>query len=180
MFNIITDCRFAIKPIADFTAGKNRNFLGVVKNDCFNFIFKSIIKLIAVALKNLNSVIFARIVRSRNHNARLTAIFINQISNCRSRDNAYRKNVTSNRAKPRRKCRFKHISRSTSILTDKNRRLCRFAFLKQNHSRRSAYLECKFRSQINICNSSYTVCTKKSTHNSSSFLYKFNYYKSDC
>ncbi len=88
MLNIILNSGFTVHPVSYLAADFKFGFLRIIKNNSFNFFFGFIRKFIAVSLKNFNPIILTGIMRCRNHNACITIILSDKISNRRSRHNA--------------------------------------------------------------------------------------------
>ena len=86
------------------------------------FVLHCIRELIAVAAKELDAVVAERIVRRRDHNARLRPVFVRKVGDGRRRNNARKDRNTARRADARRERRLEHLARDARIPTDQDAR----------------------------------------------------------
>ena len=73
-------------------------------------------------MKNLNAVVFARVMRGGNHHARVIIVCFDKVCHGGGGYNAEQKHICTDRAKPRRECRLQHFTRSAGIHTNHHAR----------------------------------------------------------
>ena len=136
-------------------------------------------QLVAVAAKELDAVIGERIVRGRDHNARVHLMFTREIGDRRRRHDPSEESGSTRRADPRRQCRFKHLTRDTRIASDQNARAY-LGMCSEIKCRRASKLISQLRCKLRICHTTYAIRPKKSHNNSLLCIFSIICCASDC
>ena len=93
---------------------------GGVKNKRFYLFFNVVGKFEALAREKLDAVEFHAVVRCGYHNSCIGFSFLNEICNCRCRNNSEDNSVRTDGADTCRKCSFKNIGGYSCVLADKD------------------------------------------------------------
>ena len=125
--------------------------------------FQLIRELIAAAGKDFNAVVLIRIVRCRNHNARIRLVLDGQMRHCRSRNDTQRLYIRTGRTNAGNQSSFQHIGRDTSILANQNLGAV-FGLLRQRICNGAAYFKCQMCVQFYIDNTADAICSKILAH----------------
>ena len=154
----------AILDVADFLAGRTRERVVLLKlvHDGLKLVLDRIRQLVAVAAKELDAVVMKRIVRGRNHDARLRLVAACEIRDGGRRDDASEHRAAACRANARRQRRFEHLARNARVAADQDERL--LILLAEIQRRRSAEAVRHLRQQRHIRFAADAVGSKKSCH----------------
>ena len=115
MVNVFFSGIRAVFDLADAGSDRELNTGHIVPDQSLDLILYSIRKLITVAVEELDSVKFHRIVRGGDHNSRIYFVFFRQISHCRGRDHSYIDAVGTYRTGSCHQGICQHISGNSSI-----------------------------------------------------------------
>ena len=146
----------------------------IVTDQCLDLIFHGIGKLIAVTVKEFNTIELYRIVGCGDHNAGIYFVFLGKISNRRSGNHTYVDTVGSYGAGSCHQRIRQHISGNSGITTHHDRGFV-LIFLRKYIGTCLPQLHGKQRSQFLVGNSSYTICSKHSSHDKKPLILSFNY-----
>ena len=157
---------------SDIFAGWMSTVIHSAFHQFLDLILKLIRKLESGAAEQLNPVVFAGIMRSRDHNAGVGLVFFDKIGHRRGRHGAYSEHIGSHRAYTRGQRRFEHLGRNSRILSDEDFGAA-FPRSRKHNCRRTAYFHGKLAGKLAVGNSSCPVCSKKSWHSFFSVLCLF-------
>ena len=120
-------------------------------------------ELVSVGLENFDTVIFAGVMRSGNHYARIVLVFLHKERHCRGRHNAEEQNIRSDRAKACADSGLEHLRGCAGIHTYKHAGALMRA-VREHHGGSSAYFHGELTGKLTVCNASCAVCSEKSSH----------------
>ena len=107
---------------ANIAAGGGGRRLRAVQDNRLDFLLQVVGQLIALAVENLDTIVFAGVVRRGNHDARVRLILAHQVSHRRRGHHAQQLHVGAHRAQPGHQRRLQHIGGHPGILADEHPR----------------------------------------------------------
>ena len=120
-------------------------------------------KFIAVAAKELDTVVAKGVVRCRDDDARLRAVFACEVGDGRRRHDAREERDAARRADTRRERRLEHLAGDARIPPDQNAR-SRLVMRAEVQRRRASEPICQLRREFRIRLTAHAVRPKKSHH----------------
>ena len=153
----------ALEYTADPVMGHARNGLKVI-DQILDPCLGSIRQLVAVACKDLDAVVFERIVACRNDNTSICLVLDGEVRDSRRRDNAEQFYICADRANARYERILQHIRGNARILADQ--KLGLFAvrrLLCERICSGCTDLKCEQCIKLKICNAADAVRSKVST-----------------
>ena len=153
---------------AYISAGGTGRRLRAIQHNGFDFLLQFVGQLISLSIKQLDAVVFTRIMRGGNHHTRIRLIMFHQISYRRCGHNAQQRDIRSHRAKASHQRRLQHIGGNAGILADHYPGTAMLR-LQQHHRRGAADSHSDFAGQFRIGYPAGAVRTKQSSHTHTSF-----------
>ena len=136
-------------------------------------------QLVAVTAKELDAVIGERIVRRRDHNARVHLMLTCEIGNRRRWHDPREESGSARRADARRQRSLEHLARDTRIAPDQNARAY-LGMCSEIECRRASKLISQLRCKLRICHAAYAIRPKKSHNNSLLCIFNIICCASEC
>ena len=151
----------------DIFADGMRPVINSALHKLLDLVLKLVGKLKPRSAEQLDSVVFAGIVRGRNHNACVGLVFFDKVGDRGGGHGTDSEYIGSHRANSGGQRRFEHLRGNSRILSDEYFRAA-FPRSRKHNRRRTAYFHGQLAGKLAVGNSSCPVCSKKSWH--SSFL----------